>query len=370
MLRQMSIVLCLLMVMMALAGCQAEVTPQDDLNYIAVETTLVVKGTIEDRTILSGRAMPQKDVMVMPTVPGTVEAVYVSIGQWVNKGDRLFAMNRDSISGQLSQAEAVYNSANANYQMTKDQIAAAKITFERMQTLYDEGAISRAQYEQAELAASDQPLEAAAAALQQAAVGYNNASNAYNDTVVKAPISGLITTVNIEAGEMAANTQPAVVVVDIDRLIVKLNITEKLVNAIEVGSEVDVAIPAVDTQTRGTIISASPMIDSRTMLYPVEVEILNPDRIIKASMYAEVSLITKQRLAVLKVPSSAVVVVDNQTIVYSVVDSKAQKNVVVIGLDNGSEIEITSGLTENDEIITSGQHYVSDGSVVKIIRGE
>lgn len=357
-------------ILLLISGCQQSAPSVEEDDYTPVEVRAAIPSSIAESTILSGRTMPDKDVMIVPSLPGKVERVNVAIGDWVKAGTVLFTLDNSNLEQQLSQAEAALNSAYANFQMTADQIAGAQATFERMKALYDSGAISRSQYEQAELAASTQPLEAAQGALTQAETAYEAARDAYNDAAITAPISGYVSAINIEAGEMASNAQPAMIIVDIDPLIIRLGVTENLVNKLAVGDDVAVTIPAVEYETEGEIISISPIVDSVSLLYPVEVLIDNKANSVKASMFAEVKIVTKYNESAIIVPSDAVLVKNGNEIVYTVIDNLAVEHVVQTGIDNGQDIEILTGISEGDVVIITGQHYVTDGSKIKVIRGE
>jgi len=87
-------------------------------------------------------------------------------------------------------------------------------------------------------------------------------------------------------------------------------------------------------------------------------------------MFAEVKIVTKYNESAIIVPSDAVLVKNGNEIVYTVIDNLAVEHVVQTGIDNGQDIEILTGISEGDVVIITGQHYVTDGSKIKVIRGE
>lgn len=363
----------LLILMITLTACQSSsgnVETDKPEEYTPVNIQTVRVGDLVQSVVLSGRALPDKNVMVVPKMPGKVADVYVAVGDLVAQGDPLFKLDDANLTKQLEQAGAALRSARVNQEMTQDQLATAKASFERMKTLYESGAISQSQYEQAELAASTKPLEAAQAAVQQAETAYQMAQDALSDITITAPISGMIATLNTETGEMVSNAQPALVLIDVNPLYIRVDVTENLINKFKIEQEIDLYVPAVDKALTGTVTSVSPVIDNMSLLYPVQIRIDNSDLAIKSNMFAEVNFVTDVHQQVLVVPSNAVLLKNGEQVLYVEKEGYAEERIVTVGLDNGSDIEVVSGLQEGDMVIVKGQNYISDGSKVKVIRGE
>ncbi|WP_083238928.1 efflux RND transporter periplasmic adaptor subunit [Caloranaerobacter ferrireducens] len=358
-----------------LAGCKKADVVKENLSeqerYVPVKVESVTKDTIYNTTVFSGKVYADKDVMIFSKIPGEVTNVFVKLGDKVKKGQNLFVLDKEDIEKQVEQAKVAFEGAKANYELTKEKFENAKITFERTKKLYEEGAVSKSQYEQAELAASDKSLEAAKSALNQAQVAYNQALEALENTIIKSPITGIVSSVNIETGEMTSNTQPAITVIDIDRVYVQIDVTENIINKLFKEQEVKVSIPsAFDTELIGKIKVISPAIDSRTQLYPVKIYVDNKDHMIKPGMLAQVKVDTDIKRDVVVVRSEAVVERNGEFFVFVVEGDKAVAKKVEIGLDTGMYVEIKKGLKEGEKIIVKGQNYVEDQMKVKIVRGE
>jgi len=84
-------------------------------------------------------------------------------------------------------------------------------------------------------------------------------------------------------------------------------------------------------------------------------------------MFASVIIPTDIRENVIAVPSQAVLEKDNSTVIYTAEEGKAVTNIVETGLDVGDKLEITSGISQGDQIIVKGQDYVSDGTTIKVV---
>ncbi len=408
---------CFLVIILVLGvaiGCNpkenANKKSQEDIkneNYVPVEVDVALIRTISNDITFSGAVYPNKSVMVLPKSIGKVSVVNVQTGDRVKKGDILFVLDKDDIKKQVDQAKAAYDAASANYNMTKDQLEVANASlertkvlvedklsnarksFDRTKELYEEGAVSQAQYEQAEinlkdqesmlksqleqseLAASNNSLNAAKASLDQARIGYNQALDALENASVDAPISGTVTEISIEEGEFATNTQPAMTIVDTDVVYVQINVTENIINELYKGKEVTATIPsATDQSLTGKIDDISPTPDARTQLYPVKIYIENEDGLIKSGMFAEIKVQTDIRKSVVAVKSEAVIDEEGKDVVFVAEDGKAVAKEVKVGLDTGEYVEIIDGLKGREKVIVKGQNYVEDGTIVKVVRGD
>lgn len=399
------------MVIILFTGCTTKDNVEEDSNeeqesYIPVEVSEVTFNTLANITTINGKVVADKDIMVMPTIPGKVKSISVKDGDYVNKGDLLFTLDDKDIRKQVDQAKIAYEMAKANYNMSQEQSSIAQESLERTKELtesvlenarenlentrklYEAGAISKsqldqaelglqqqetqlqAQLDQAEIGASDQVIEIANAQLEQAELAYNQAQDALDNATVTSPADGFVAGVNIEVGGMASSAQPAMNIVGMERVYVRTDVVEGLINKLEKGQDVNVTIPAVSSQPFDAVIdSIVPAPDARTQLYPVKIYLDNSDGKIKPGMFANVEIALDVKEDVLSVPSQSVIVRDEKNIVYIVEDGKAVEKEVEIGLDTGTDIEILAGLEEKDKIIISGHNYVEDGGAVKVIRG-
>lgn len=188
---------------------------------------------------------------------------------------------------------------------------------------------------------------------------------------VKSPITGVVASLNVKEDQIATNSQAAATIVDTDKVYVQINVVEDIVNKLQVGQEVDVRVPAVFNEyITSTISSISPIADPRSQLYPIKVYIDNVDENIRSGMTGEVRLDMDRVDSAIVIKGSAVLDRDGKKIVYVVEDNKAVEKVVTVGLDTGDYIEIKEGIKEGDSVIVEGQHYVENGEVVKVVRGE
>lgn len=423
-------------------------------EYTPVEVAAVKMNTIYNSTMITGKVDGKNDVGVIPKVAGKVTELSVKVGDQVKAGQTIAIIDKTDLRNRVEQAkasmnsaavgveqakdsvasaavgveqakvaqqqaqdsiksiQASYNLAKANYDANYEKIQNAKLNLQRSKELYEQGVISKSQYEQAELAASDSSirvLEAqlaqanetlqqsnngvnqanvavkqaqagynqantgvkqAQAGYEQALVAYNQALKALEDAVITSPVDGVVYAVNIEKGEMASSAQPIATIISVDKIYVKVDVTEKLVTKLQKGSKLNLEISSVsDEKMEGTITLINPVAKSQSNLYTVEIEVDNKEHRIKPGMFAKVQLNTDRKDNVMAISSDAVTVNNEKQVVYVEENGKAVEKQVEIGLDNGEYVEITKGLNLNDKVIVKGQDLVENGDTVKVVGG-
>lgn len=406
-------------------GTPTEETTTEETAPIAVEAATAEVGNLDLYTELTGTVSADETVNVLPAMVSKVTQLNVKVGDEVAKDAVLFLMNTEDVQTQLnqasngvanaslsisqtqiglknaqlaySQAQTAYDMANANYEMNLANFQYAQQNLAKYATLLSEGIVSQAEYDQLELQASpetltllDKQLEQANAALsaatlgvenaklaiQQAQTGYNQAEDGVStvqdtmdDLTMTAPISGLISAVNVVENQYASNAQPAIVITNIDRVKVTVNVTENLINRLSVGEKVEISIPALGEEVfAGTIDTISPVSNMATLLYPVTIYVENPDHIIKPGMFASAKILAKELEQVLFVPTDAILIENGSYYVYLLgSNSYAEKTSVEVGMDAGFNSEIISGLKEGDQIVTTGLGLIDNETLLNIV---
>ena len=338
-------------------------------TYTAVEVETLNSMELHIENVMTAKTYADKDVYVVPMISGKVESIKVKVGDRVNKDDVLFVMNKEDIDKQVNQALAAYESAKAGYEVNVSQIESAKKSFERVQKLYEEGAVPETQFDQAKLAASDETLEVAKKSVDQARIVYENAASTAKNAQVKAPISGIVSDISIVEGEFASSNQPPMTIVDSDSITVELGVPGNMVNKIKQGDIVTAEISAADYKEQSVVDSISTSADPMTNLYTVNILIENNGSI-KPGMFAKIYLNTDKIENTFAVKTESVLEKGDKKHVFVVNGDLAVKKEVVTGLDTGTYIEIKEGLTAGDVVIVKGQDYINDGSKIKIVRGE
>lgn len=401
------IVTILIAISIGFAGGNNELVEEvEEEIYVPVEVKQVNYTDLANITTMSGNVFADKDLMILPTMPGKVKSINFKDGDQVKKGDVLFTLDGKDIQKQIDQAKIAYDMAKVNYNMGEDQAKVTQDTYERTKALtesvldnarenlentkklYEVGAVSKIQLEQAEISlqqqetqmegqldqaemsSSDKINQLSSIQLKQAELAYKQARDGLDNTVITSPIDGIVTGRTIEVGTIASNAQASMNIVDMNNVYVEIQVVDGLINKLSQGQKVSLIIPAISPEYRDVVIdSVNSIPDPRTQLYSIKINIENNDGKIKPGMFANVEIPLEEKINVLSIPSESVIIKNEKNLVYILEDEKAVEREIKIGLDTGSEVEVLEGLKENDIVIIKGHNYVKDGGIVKVVGG-
>ncbi|MDH7577562.1 MAG: efflux RND transporter periplasmic adaptor subunit [Bacillota bacterium] len=336
---------------------------------VPVEVAAAAVGDVEEVSKFTGRVAPRVEVNVLPKVSGRIRAVSVDVGDRVRTGQVLVQLDDTEIAAQVRQAEAALAVAEAGARAAAANLEDARRNLERVKELYDAGAATLQQLEQAQLRYDQAAAGVNEAQVEQARAALGAARIQLDNTVITAPLTGIVAARFAEAGEMASPGQPLLTLVDIDQVQVEISVTEAEVNKLRRGQEVPVTVAAAgEKPLTGRITSLAPAADTRSKMFPVKITLPNRDHRLKPGMFAGVGISTEVRRQVLRVPVAAVLEKEEGTFVYVVEDGCARARQVETGLSDGKFTEIKSGLREGEQVVVSGQEFLVDG-VKAVVKG-
>ncbi|GFN21770.1 efflux RND transporter periplasmic adaptor subunit [Thermanaeromonas sp. C210] len=378
-----------------LAGCGRGSVPEAQEARVAVALGRAERGEVVKEASTTGTIQGAEEINVVALATGRIADVYVQVGDRVRKGDLIAELENDDIRARLDQAragleqvraareqlQAAREQAQAGLRQAEANAATAEANLERMKSLFEAGAVSQQQLEQAQTAweVSQAQVEAARASLKSveaqlagteaqaasAEAGVRQAEVALENTYVRAPRDGVISARLLEPGEIAQG--PIVVLVADERLEVAFQVTEQDIVYLKQGQEIRVEVPAAGAEVKGTITSVSPAADQRTRTYAVKAALQTEKEGIKPGMTATVYYPTLRAENVVVVPKNAVINRDGQDIVYTVEDGRAVGRPVKTGVADGSRVEIKEGLSEGEAIVVKGQDFLSEGQPVEVV---
>lgn len=309
---------------------------------VNVKVTQAELTSIYATSPISGRVTPIEENTVYPMSSGEVTRVNVKMGDYVKKGAVLCEIDRTQMAATYNQAKEGYN--------------AAKSAFDRLAALYKEGAVSLQNYEQAETQ------------YKIAGESLTAASEALSYCTVTSPIDGYITAVHAVQGGIAAPGAPVATVANTSALEINTAVSEYLIAKLKEGDPVKIHIASLgDTVFEGKIKALSPAPAQGGLTYPITVSVEDSSGSVMAGMFAEVEIISDEKDKVLCIPSDAVIVKSGKSIVVTLDgENIPQFKEVATGIDNGEYVEITSGLSQGETVVTLGQQFVKEGVAVKI----
>ncbi len=299
---------------------------------------------ISENISLVGTINANYDVVIMSETSGRVVKVNAEVGEFKQAGSVLVEVD-DELK------EAAYKAATMNYEKVKKDL-------ERFESLYKEGSVSESQIEQSRWN------------FQNAEAQFIVARRQYRDTKITTPISGIVTARPVNIGSMLQGApQPSVVanVVDISKLKVKINVSEKDVFKLKIGDAVDVTTdvyPGESFEGRISTISAK---GDELHTYPVEVMLSNSTKTpLKAGMFGTVSFTAKNSENNIVIPREAIVGSIKDAKVYVVENSVAKTRSIVTGKELGTSIEVLSGIRPGEVVVVNGQNNLKDNVAVTV----
>ena len=374
----------------------------------SVSVAAAAQRKMQERVSLHGVFSPWAQVNVVPKVPGRVAEVPVEVGQQVAAGEVLVRLETEELTLQLKQAEAALAGARATLARIEagarpeeiEQAEAAlkqaqagyenaRLTYERAAKLHEAGVMTgqewdavKAQYEVAKAqkltaektlelvrkGAREEDLANARAGVAQAEAAVALAKLSLENAVIKAPISGVVNQVNVQVGDMAGAGVPVVNLVDIDKVKLNLQVSEREIIMLERGQEVKVTLDVQpNLELHGRISSIAPAANQMTGLFSATVELDNPDGKLKPGMYGTAHVIVRETEDVLAVPERAVFTAEGRPAVYVVRDDVAHLVPVEVGMRTDGFVEMKSGLAAGDEVIVRGREFVTDQALVRVV---
>ncbi len=400
---------------MAFSGCgnNSKKASTDGQGGVATNVTVAVAEvtSIANRVTYIGEVKASDSVSVSAKVSATAKKVEVEIGDFVNEGDVLLIMDDTDYRTQYNQAQAAYNQALAQYNsitngtakqttlQLESSLNAAKIEYNNAETnlnnqkvLYDAGAISKVAYDAAVTRFDNAKLNlntaqsnyditkdivlaenasAAKATLDSVAVQVQGAQNALENTVIKAPISGYVTSRNTNEGQIVSPGIELFMIKATDSVDVQINVTESVISKLSVDDEVSVTVKSVsDDAFSGKVSNISTAKDVATGMYKVIVEVDGDNSVLKDGMIADVSLAIDETAEALVIPTEAVLEDDNgKKYVYIAKDSSAVRTDISTGITTDEYTEVISGIKEGDKVVVSGKEYISEkNNAIKIVK--
>ncbi len=373
------IVILIFVLTIILSACQSEKPVNNELENeseqakLAVEVASAELQNLTNKTVLAGIISGDELVILTPNLmmPATIKEVRAEVGDWVNIGDILLTFKVNGIDDQITLAKAQYDLALANYNMQMDNYNFALDNLERTRILYQNGAVSKLELEQAELRASGNQINTLQQQLNQAKSAYDIQLSKTKDKTLVATVSGRVTAVNATI-ETAASPQTSVAVIKDGKLKVKFSLPESLKNELTVGEQLQVVLKADQSSYSANLTQIAPAVNPKTAMFDC-LAVLNlddsADSVLSAGMNVDVVLVDKNTES-LVIPVDAVKKNGEESYVFIAKDGIAKKQVVQTAFDNGEIIEIIDGLALNDKVVVVGQDFLKDGQAIEIVGGE
>jgi membrane fusion protein (multidrug efflux system) len=190
------------------------------------------------------------------------------------------------------------------------------------------------------------------------------------ETEIIAPISGFIAERYVKVGNVVQQYQANSMfhIVEQKQLQGIVHLPEQQLRHVKVGQHTSLKLSAIGEQPVSAMIERiSPVVNAKTGTFKVTLNIPNENGMLKSGMFAEVSIRYNTHDNATLIPRKALISLDNQHTVYSIVDGKASKQLVQIGFQEGALVEVLSGLDSNTQVVTAGHNNLKNNANIQII---
>jgi RND family efflux transporter MFP subunit len=334
-----------------------------------VELVSVLSKPFGNEVKVAGTVTAFTESNLAPKVMGRVIAIHANVGDRVLKGQALLTVEQNDYMIAVRQAESGLAMVQANSPLVSVGYDNAKLNYQRTEELFGVGAVSKSQMEAAksQLAAAQSAYDSNIAQIKQYTVMLDKARSDYNNTVITSPINGIVAKRSAAVGEMVSQQIPVFTVIQDEPLLVKANLTEKLVSKISDKQQVEVFSSANGKTYKGVVRSVAPQADSITKAYPVEIKLDGVSKELKPGMVVELRIITDWLENALVVPTSVLLDQDGGGYAVFVFDKGiVKKRKVTAGMSGQGYTQIVSGLVQGDKVVGRGNYLMVDGMKVTV----
>jgi len=375
---------------------------------LEVQTAKVSRQEIVQKVSATGRIQPKTQIKISADVSAKIKKLGVVEGQWVEKGAFLVGLDRERYLAAVESGEASVRSAQANATLVRQNLDRAQREFARSQELVSKGLESQADFDAKQTAhqVEDARYKSSIEQVEQARAALKQARDDLSKTTIYAPMSGTVSELNKEEGEIALGSQfqadVILVIADLSEMEAQVNVDENDIVSMRPGQAAEVqadallgqSLPGKVTEISSSANSAGEGTSEQKTEFEIKIGITAPPATLRPGMTASADIVTNTNPKALSVPLQSVALrtVDQLVkkgekrkdaephfkpdkdgfveVVFVIEGGKAVARQVKTGIQSDELIEILEGLKEGDEIVTGSYRAISkdleNGAVVKI----
>lgn len=334
--------------------------------------------------------------IITSKIAAKVVNVSVENGQYVNAGDTIATLDDQDIQNSIKTAQAQVQVSEQQLNSTQQQLNSSQVTLQKLQilmddaqrnydrqkTLFDGGAISKTDLESSEkvlntskadyssglasIESAKASIESSKASLEAQKVNLQKAQSDLANTVIKAPISGVISDKVLNVGQMASQGAALAKVNDISSVYATIQVPQGKIGGVQIGQAATITVDGSDKTYNGTVQTIDSAADATTRVFNCKIKIDNSDKSLLPGIFAKAQLISDQKTQVLTVPINALVGNEGDYSVFINDNGTAKKQKVTIGETNQNSVEITDGIKDGDQVICTNTSTIQDGSEVDV----
>ncbi len=376
-----------------LAGCGSagKATADDTANAPHVAVVKVTRQDLSSTLNIASEFLPNQEVTVYAKVSGYIQKLDVNWGTHVKQGQLLAVLDIPELQQQVQQDEAAARRSDQDVSRAKEELSRAESVYNVAHLTYSR--LADVQKTRPELVAQEEidvaqgkDLEASAgvssakdslAASEEAVIGAKAALERdkamYSYSRITAPFDGVVTEIDaytgalLPAGTSSNKGDQALCHLAEDRVLrLVVPVPESAVPDIRSGTSVQVRVPVLGKVFQGTVARVSDQVDLSTRTMHAEIDVANANLMIVPGMYAEASLVLKEKQGTLAVPVQALDRQEGRVTVFAVdKNNKIEERQVQTGIETPDLVEVVSGLNENDLVVVGNRSQLRTGTTIQ-----
>lgn len=334
------------MIIALITGCgKTKTTLPNPEKAIKVSTAKVSTAESTYSLRYSGTIEASQTIPLTFQTTGTIEKIYVEVGDIVKKGQLLASIDNSDMLN-------IYKVTLSKYDQAKD-------AYDRLKSVHDQGSLPEIKWVEMETS------------MEQAKSSLELSKNNLDKCNMRAPVDGIVGRRNISPGQSALGASLAPIeIVQIETVLVKISVPENEIGKITKGQKAVFSVSALEgNQFEGVVINVSPVADVISRTYTVKISVQNLKYELKPGMVCDVMLNLNRETVLLVVPYKAVSKdSDGKTFVFIVSPDgmRAIKQNVTVGNYSESGIQVLSGLTPGQVVVSAGCEKLTDNSLISL----
>ena len=339
------------------ASARIEAPP---LQFLASDLLTVTPRDLRQTLSVTGSLRAINQAAVKARVAGEVREVLVREGEAVTAGQVLVRMDESDYRARQAQSEAALVAA-------RGQLDIAIKARDNNRALLERGFISKNAFD-----TTASQYDIALANVDAAAGALAVTKKALADTVIRAPIAGLVASRSVQPGEKVAVDGKLLDVVDLSKLEMEVAVPTSDILSIAPGQEVAVRVEGLDKPMPARVARINPATQAGSRSIMAYLQLDNPQSLLRAGMFGEARLTLSKKAGVLAVPQSALQGNGDSFFVYAIEGDKLERKTVQTGI-TGSDgdavlVEITGGLAPGAQVVRRNLGNLPTGATVKVLQ--
>ncbi len=335
-------------------------------RIVNVDLAAAKTGEVREELLLTGSLKAKEVVDVNAKLTGRLEKIHFLVGDRVKAGDLVAEMEDDELLQQVLRSEASIEVSQASVTQRKAELANTRANLDRARQLFKEELLSPQEFQQQQtlLEVMNAQVALAEAQATQALAELNELKIRFEQAKIYAPMSGVIAARQVDPGALVNPNNPIVRIVNLATMVTQGNVPERHIGKLRIGNQTTVEVDAIPGKLfTGRVARIAPVLDAATRSAIIEIDIPNPDYVLKAEMFARITLDLGSGRKATLIPRDGLVYRGQQPGVY-VVEGEGNRPVfrsIETGMTREGQVEVLANLDPGTKIVGRGATMLRDG---------